>query len=256
MKKEIIANWKMNLSVQESVALAKDVARDSHVLSARKSEAILCPSYPALPAVQKVLADTSLTMGAQDIFWEQKGSYTGEVSGEMLRDVGCSYVIIGHSERRNMLGETGEMVQKKLRAAIEARLIPILCVGERFEERQNGLKDHVITEQVRSALKGIDLRSVSKLLIAYEPVWVIGSGQAVEPQEAEYTSEVIQQITVDIYQDVASKSKVTVLYGGSVDEHNVVSFVEQSSVGGVLIGGASLSSDSFSAIIQAVEQHV
>jgi len=250
MHKTLVANWKMNLSIQESINLAKQLAQDQDVASF-KHTMVLCPSFPALIPVGQALANTKIALGAQDMFWEENGSYTGEVSATTLKEVGCTHTIIGHSERRNIVGETNAMVHKKVMAAITAGITPILCVGEKFQERQDGLKDHVIAEQVKSALDGCDLSLVKKIIIAYEPVWVIGSGQAVEPQEAQYTSEVIHQVVTDLCVDESVHSLTEVLYGGSVDADNIQSFLTQQDVDGVLVGGASLKLDSFSAMIQA-----
>jgi len=250
MPKTIIANWKMSLSLKESVDLAKKLSRDLRSITGHA--VVLCPSFPALLPVGQVLAGSKIALGAQDMFWETHGAYTGEVAAGMLQEVGCTHVIIGHSERRNIAGETDAMVRKKVAAAIAAGLTPILCVGEKFQERQEGLKDHVIAKQVRSALEGIAISSAAKLYIAYEPVWVIGSGQAVEPEEAQYTAEVIRQVAVDLFTEYNSASAIRVLYGGSVDAANITSFLRQPDVHGVLVGGASLKAETFSSMIQAL----
>lgn len=267
MNKEsiIIANWKMSLNIQESVDLVQAISK-KQAGAKSQTEIVLCPSFTALQAVSNALRPKSASdldsniaakfgtkLGAQDVFWEEKGAYTGEVSCLMLRELGCEYVIIGHSERRGYLNETEEMVHKKVRAALNLGLIPIICVGEKFEERQNSRKDQVVANQVASALEGILLPSAKRIIIAYEPVWVIGSGQAVEPKEAEYTNKIIKNILLEFYEaDLVAKVFKTI-YGGSIDSGNVAEFVGQENVDGVLVGGASLKAEEFLEIVKKVE---
>lgn len=232
--KIIIANWKMKLNVAESVALAEDI-RDSaeHI---KEKDIVLCPSFLAIHDVAKVLEKSKLILGAQDTFYEEEGAYTGEVSADNLKALGCTYVIVGHSERR-ALGETDEVVNKKVKASLMAGLIPIICVGEKLSERQANETEQVLARQVSTALQGIKDQSV---IIAYEPVWSIstsGSGQVITSQQANEQIEVIRQnIPTEI-------KNFKIIYGGSVTSDNVAEFISDFS--GALVGGASLQAKTF-----------
>lgn len=243
----IIANWKMKLGPAESVALAKKIAK-----SAKKSngaQVVLCPGFTELAAVGEAIKGSGVALGAQDCFWEESGAFTGEVSPKTLKEYGVEYVIIGHSERREHLAETDKMVHRKVRMLLSLGLVPVICVGETFDERQEGQKEVVIIREVEAALSGIWLNKMDRVVIAYEPIWVIGSGQAVLPEEAEHTHQVIQQALYDLLPDAAVREHVRIIYGGSVDPNNVAQFVAEPTIGGVLVGGASLDSSVFSALI-------
>lgn len=246
MKKNklVIANWKMKLGLSESVKLALFYKR----IKIKNSELVVCPSMPYIKQVAEVLPKTIL-LGSQDCFWENSGAFTGEVSPLQLKELGCSYVILGHSERRTYLGETNEMVHKKTKAVLEANMVPVICVGETFEERQKGNQDYTLIQQVTQSLEGLELKKEHSLVVAYEPVWVIGTGQAIEPKQAELAHQIIWQTLFDIFGSSAEE-KFRVIYGGSVDENNVADFLSLQDTSGVLIGGASLKPDQFSAIIQ------
>jgi len=245
----IIANWKMSLSLEESVTLVKAI--DERIEKLKESELVICPSFVFLDRIGQFLSNkkSKRKLGAQDIFWEEKGAYTGEISGKMLKEVGCEYVIIGHSERRGYLNETDEMVHQKVKTALDERLIPIICVGESFRERRSGQKDYVVIKQVNYALKGIEVVGSQKIIIAYEPVWVIGSGQAVKPEEAEYTHQVIRQALLDLYSPDLIEKNFRIIYGGSVDGKNIKSFLQREMVDGVLVGGASIKVETFIALV-------
>lgn len=249
-KKIIIANWKMNLSVEESCSLAHAIFAGAAEFFT-KTEIVLCPSFEALAIVSKELDDSKIFLGSQDCFWEDKGAFTGEVSPKFLHEMGVKYVILGHSERRQFLNETNAQINKKIRNALKYNLIPILCVGETFEERQEGHKDFVIMKQLEECLEGIKLLENDQLLVAYEPVWVIGSGQAVLPEEAEHTSQVIQQALLDLFGSEAKAQKTAVIYGGSVNENNLKSFLDSLSISGVLVGAASLDAKRFLSLIKS-----
>ncbi len=242
----LVANWKMNLSVKESVVLSKNLC-EAYIKNKfqERLSLVLCPTFPALSGVAEVIKKKNVSLGAQDVFWKTQGPYTGEVSPRVLVEIGVEYVIIGHSERRQFLKETDAMIQQKLLASLSEGLKPILCVGETFAERQSGQKDLVIARQVSSALNGVVLTPESHLIIAYEPVWVIGSGQAVEPREASETALVIYQTMLDFFSPKALKSQVSIIYGGSVDPTNIHYFVGQGLLSGVLVGGASLEDKRF-----------
>ncbi len=244
----IIANWKMNLSLAESKQLANSLRN----IDQGKNELVICPSFISLVTVGEILKKGKIKLGAQDCFWEAKGFYTGEISLENLKEIGCEFVIVGHSERRKYLKETDEMVHQKTKAALASGLIPIICVGETFEQRQQGAKDYILIQQTTRALEGVKIDVNQRIIIAYEPVWVIGSGQAISPQEAAEANQVIRQILLDLFPAKFVKDNILIIYGGSVDHKNVSSFIRQESIDGVLVGGASLKADTFLNLVSEV----
>lgn len=245
----IIANWKMKLSPEESLGLAKKVAKAS--AKYKNADVALCPAFTELAAVADIIKNTALKLGAQDCFWENAGAFTGEVSPIALKSYGAQYVIIGHSERRQNLAESAAMTQKKLRAALTAGLTPVLCVGESFSERQEGQKEVVLIRELTEAFNGVWFNKLDRLVVAYEPVWVIGSGQAVEPDEAEHTSLVIKHTLYDLLPQAVVDEQTRIIYGGSVDPENAGEFLRQPTVGGVLVGTACLDATVFSALVAA-----
>jgi triosephosphate isomerase (TIM) len=246
----IIANWKMNLRIPERKKLVKEII--SGLKKIDKAEVVLCPSFISLQEVGDLIRKTPLKLGAQDVFWEAKGAYTGEISPLMLEEMNCEYVIVGHSERRKYLNETDEMVHRKLQAALLEKLTPVLCVGETFEERQDGAKDYVIIRQMNSALDGLVLNNDQQVVIAYEPVWVIGSGQAVQPSEAGQVYQLIRQTLLDLFPLEQARNNFRIIYGGSVDASNVKPFLTEASMDGVLVGGASLKAEEFIKIVKSL----
>lgn len=244
----IIANWKMKLGLAESVALTKEIKKEAEL----KAEIVICPSFVNLLAVGEILKKSSIRLGGQDCFWEASGAFTGEVSALQLREIGCEFVILGHSERRQYLAETDEMVHQKVKAALSAGLIPIICVGETFEQRQDGAKDYILIQQTTKALEGVSVGQNQRVIVAYEPVWVIGSGQAVAPSEAAAAHQVIYQSLFDLFPSFLVKNNFSVIYGGSVDASNVAEFINLENTAGVLVGGAALKAKDFLAIIQGV----
>jgi len=246
-KTYIIANWKMNLMPDQALKQAKAITK---IYSKKKTntELVICPSFTEIAAIAKIV-QPNIEIGAQDVFWENKGSYTSNISAEMLKYYGCQYVIIGHSERRQYLDETDEIVNSKVKIALSAGLTPILCIGETFAERQEGKKESVLFDQLSAGLKDVWLKKGDKLLIAYEPVWVIGSGQAVDPDEAEMTHATIKRSLLEFMPAGIVADNIAVLYGGSVNGMNVKSFLDKLSIDGVLVGGASLDIDKFEPII-------
>ncbi len=234
-----IANWKMKLNVKESIALAEKL-RDQFTFSS-SAEVVVCPSFPVLSAVREVIAGSEIKLGAQNTAWLLQGSLTGEVSPLMLKELGVKYVITGHSERRQYLAENDEMINKKIEQALLNDLIPILCVGETAEERDAGRTEVVVKKQLTSALAGLTMRG--KLLVAYEPVWAIGTGKTVGVDEVEKMVDFIYRQLPDW--------PLWVLYGGSVDAKNIASFANSNKIHGVLVGGASLSAEEFIKIIKA-----
>lgn len=216
---------------------------------AEQVEVVLCPVYTCLERLGGQLAGTGLKLGAQNMFWEEKGAYTGEVSAVMLKDVGCSHVIIGHSERRQILGETDVVINWKVKAALDAGLIPILCVGETLQERENNLALERVQEQLTRALKDISL-SGRGLVIAYEPVWAIGTGVNASPDDAQEMIAFIRGCIAKLYSRELAES-IQILYGGSVKDENIAEFLAEEDVDGALVGGASLLAESFARIVRS-----
>lgn len=227
----LVANWKMKLGVGESEKLAKDVVRGLKSSRDHGRAVILCPSFPALDRVADVLRNTNIAIGAQDVFWQTSGAYTGEVSARELKELGCRFVIIGHSERR-ALGEADADVHKKTRAALTAGLTPILCVGEPIAVRRAGRQASYVRQQLAAALKGLRR---SRVIIAYEPIWAIGSGKADNPESIARMARVIH----------ATVGAMPVLYGGSVSASNARDFLHTPGIQGALVGGASLHTAEF-----------
>jgi len=259
MKPIIVANWKMQFTPKEAEKTTTEILEllAKEKIDPQKIEIIICPSFAALPQAAQLLKNKGIKLGAQDCFWEERGTFTGEVSPLELKELGVDYVILGHSERRENLKETNEMIHKKIRAALNVKLIPILCVGETFDERQKGIKDYTIMNQVTCAFEGTRIKSGDRLIIAYEPVWVIGSGQAVAPEEARYTNQVIKQRMIDLIGFSLTKEAAFFIYGGSVDGNNIKNFMQCGIDGilcgaGVLVGGASLKADQFVSLIKKI----
>jgi len=244
----VAANWKMHMTIAQAVRLIDEV-KDALGKFAG-AEVVICPPATALAAVGRALAGTGLFLGGQTMHWEPRGAYTGEVSGPMLVDVGCRFVILGHSERRLYFGETNEAVGRKVRAAFEYGLIPIVCVGERLEERQAGRTDAVVASQVRAAIREVPGGALQRLVIAYEPVWAIGTGHTATGAEANRVAGAIRG-TLAESGGAGAASAVRILYGGSVKPDNILEFLEQPEIDGALVGGASLDALAFAAIVRA-----
>ncbi len=244
----VAGNWKMHLTVAQALQLVAEVKAALRGVSG--AEVVFCPPATSLWAVGQTLSGTPWFLGGQTMHWEPKGAYTGEVSAEMLSDAGCRYVILGHSERRELFGETDEAVGRKVRTALQHGLIPIVCVGERLAERQAGAADAVIVRQVSAAVAGMAAEHVRRLVLAYEPVWAIGTGHTATGAEANRVAGVIRS-TLATAGDVGAASAVQILYGGSVKPDNIREFVDQSDIDGALVGGASLDANAFAAIVRA-----
>jgi len=247
MKKLIVANWKMNLGFRESFTLAaayKKTFKRYSLDSARdkNNEVVVCPSFFALSEVADVLESSEIFWGAQDVSWELKGAYTGEVSAVSLQELGCRYVIIGHSERRQYQGESCRQVNLKARALLDIGLTPIICVGESWEKRQAGTSEAFVSGQVKRALAGLKLKPMQDLVIAYEPIWAIGTGKAIKPRDAELMHAVVRKTVLKI---LGSETRLRVIYGGSVDERNAPELLGLPDIDGLLVGGASLKPDLF-----------
>ena len=234
----------MNLNFAETLSLAKKFKEK--FAGFNQGEVAICPSALALSEVAKILKDSKVFLGAQNAFWEEAGAYTGEVSPEMLAEIGCRYVIIGHSERRKYLSENYEIINKKVRAVVEnEKLIPIVCIGESWEERKTDRRDFVLVEQLEQALSGIEVFGNQQIIIAYEPIWAIGTGTAIEPAEAEYAHKIIKLALNDIFGMQVVSKNFSVIYGGSINSKNVKSFSKLEGMDGLLVGGASLKVEEF-----------
>jgi len=240
-------NWKMNLLSADALALARAVAEAAQ--SAPAVETAVFPPFPYLSAVRAALP-ASLRLGAQDCSPETQGAYTGQVSAPMLRDIGCSAVLIGHSERRHGLGETDALLSKKLMRALESSLIPVLCVGETLAERESGRANAIIDAQLRGSLAGHAETALSSLVIAYEPVWAIGTGRTATPEDAAAAHRAVRQTLTDMY-SVRFSEQTRVVYGGSVNARNAAELFAREEIDGGLVGGASLVATDFAAILAA-----
>jgi triosephosphate isomerase len=250
MRKPFIAgNWKMNTDAHGAVNLASGLAgrlKDIHTV-----DMAVCPPFVYLGAVAKALNFSNIALGAQDIYFEPNGAYTGEISCAMLKDVGCTYVIIGHSERRHIIGETDKLINKKISAAISGGLLPIFCVGELLEERQAGKTEAVVTRQIKAGLAGLHSDKVLAVTIAYEPVWAIGTGVTATAEQAQEVHAMIRQLLADMY-DESVADEIRIQYGGSAKPANTAELMACGDVDGLLVGGASLKADDFAAMIKTV----
>lgn len=251
MRKPFIAgNWKLNKTNAEAVTLVTELKRElSEVDSV---EMAVCPIYIALPDVIDALKESNIGVGAQNIYWEDSGAFTGEVSGPVLKNIGVQYVIIGHSERRQYFGETDETVNKRLGAALKHGLVPIVCVGETLEEREADKTFDVIKTQIKGALNGYGSEDLSTLVIAYEPVWAIGTGKTATPDQAQEVHQFIRGLITELYDESFAQS-VRIQYGGSVKPENITELISQADIDGALVGGASLKTESFAGIIKGCQ---
>ncbi|MFC1930765.1 triose-phosphate isomerase [Chloroflexota bacterium] len=239
----IAGNWKMNTTVSEAMELVRAMLNELDKIN--NVEKVLCPPFVSLSSVGELIKGSSVKLGAQNLYFMEKGAYTGEISPLMLADL-CEYVIIGHSERRQYFDETGEIVNKKIAVALKAGLKPVLCIGERLEENEAGKTKEVIIEQMGSSLTGID--SVNSLVIAYEPVWAIGTGKAATGEQANEVISLIRRNLARLYDDSTAQG-MRILYGGSVNAANTAEFIKQPEIDGALVGGASLKAPEFLSIV-------
>ncbi len=252
-KKFIAGNWKMNLDRAGAVALAGGLKdKFSQIQAINEVDVVVCPPFVYLWAVAQALAGSYIEVGAQDVYFEPKGAFTGEISVEMLKDTGCQYVIVGHSERRHVIGESDELINKKLRAVLAGGLQAILCIGELLAEREANETEKVIERQLRGGLAQVEKQDMSRVTIAYEPVWAIGTGKVATPDQAQQAHAYSRGIIAGLFDDSVS-SAVRIQYGGSVKPDNMAEQLRQPDVDGALVGGASLKIDDFMSIIEAGE---
>ena len=247
----IVGNWKMNKTIEEAVNLVREMRPELNEVQG--VDKVLCPPFPALAAVKELLKPTTIKLGAQNMYWEEKGAYTGEISPLMLQEL-CQYIILGHSERRQYFGETDDGVNKKIKAAFAHNLIPIVCVGENLAQNEAGQTQAVVGGQLRGCLAGLSLEQVRELIIAYEPIWAIGTGRPATGAGANAViGQTIRGTISDLY-DEATAQAVRVQYGGSVNPKNIAEFMSQVEIDGALVGGASLKAADFVEIVRISAQ--
>ncbi len=247
----IAGNWKMNMTPSEAKAFVGRLYEK--VKGKRSCDVVVCVPAIDIPAVVKVLAGTSVKVGAQNVHFEKSGAYTGEISADMLVDAGVKYVVIGHSERRQYFGETDETVNKRTKAALAAGLNAIVCVGEQLWEREAGITAEVVSRQVKLALSGISTEQMENVIIAYEPVWAIGTGKTATADQADEVCGLIRSVIAGLYSKAVARQAI-IQYGGSMNATNAAELLEKDNIDGGLIGGASLKEDAFATIVEAAQQ--
>ncbi|MCH8171421.1 MAG: triose-phosphate isomerase [Bacteroidetes bacterium] len=250
MRRRIIAgNWKMHNNLSESQNLVTKLVNELNNQNINR-EVIICPPFTSLTEVSNLLDGTKIELGAQNMHFEDKGAFTGEISADMLKSVGCKYVILGHSERRTIFGESDEIINKKIKQALNAGLIPIFCMGETLEQREDGITNDVINNQVSEGIKELSEEDVNKIIIAYEPIWAIGTGKTATPEQAQEVHKFIRSLLRENFSENTSQN-IPILYGGSVKPNNAEDILAKEDIDGALVGGACLDTDSFVSIIKA-----
>lgn len=239
----------MHKTITQSIELANGLKRELFNLDSQKIDVVICPVFTTLSEVSEIISNSSIQLGAQDLHWQDEGAFTGEVSPVMLKDAGCKFVIIGHSERRQYFGETNETVNKKIKAALKHGLNPIVCVGETLSEREGGKTFKILDDHIQNGLKDLTEEEVVNIIIAYEPVWAIGTGKTATPQQAEEAQNYIRNLLIKLYNKDISEG-IRIQYGGSVKPENIIELMQQSDVDGALVGGASLTVESFAQIVK------
>ena len=253
MRTPIMAgNWKMHKTISEAVALAQGIKEATSTTSA--AEIVICPPFLAISAVADAVANSQVNLGAQNMHWEAQGAFTGEVSPAMLSGL-CQYVILGHSERRQYFAETDTAVNQKTMAAFAHGLTPIICVGENLEQNERGETAYIVGGQVKAALEGLSAEQAGQAIIAYEPIWAIGTGLAAEPEAVDQIIARSIRGSVEAMLGLETSQAVRVQYGGSVKPDNIDSFMAQPNIDGALVGGASLTADSFAALVESAARH-
>jgi len=238
----IAGNWKMYKTIPEAVELVKALKEASS--EQIEAELVVIPPMTALSEVKKAIEGSQIKLGAQNMFWEDEGAFTGEVSAPMLKDAGCEYAVIGHSERRQYFGETDDTVNKKIKAALAHDLIPIMCIGESLDEREKGKTIEKVEDQINAGLEGLGKDEISRLIIAYEPIWAIGTGLTATPSQAEEVHIFIREKLAEKYGNETASCAI-ILYGGSVKPASTYELLKEKNINGALVGGASLEADSF-----------
>ncbi len=250
MRKLFVAgNWKMNLDGQQCRELAD--ALKKQIGDVEQVRTAVCPPFVYIPPVVDALQGSKVGVGGQNMYVEADGAYTGEISGPMLLDIGCRYVILGHSERRHILGESDDFINQKVHKALQCGLEPILCLGEKLEQREAGEMEKVVAGQLKDGLKDVSPEQVSKVTLAYEPVWAIGTGETATPDQAEEAHAYLRSVLADLYGDEVAENTI-IQYGGSIKPHNAADLMNMPNVDGGLVGGASLSAETFVPIVQSV----
>ncbi len=249
MRRPFVAgNWKMNKGPKDAAALAVEIV--AAIKGVDTVDVAVAPVAISLAAVNAIVANTNLGMSAQNMFYEENGAYTGELSPLMLEEIGCTYTILGHSERRQIFGEDDELINRKARAAISHGILPIVCCGETLEERESGSTNDKVAFQVKAALSGIRIEDAFKVTVAYEPIWAIGTGRTASPEQAQEVHAMIRNLLGDIFTAEAA-DKIRIQYGGSVKPANISDLIAKADIDGALVGGASLKAESFAAIVKA-----
>lgn len=248
----VLANWKMNLSLNEAEALATELKRRA-VRLANIVQIVLLPTYTALERVRLIIRSSAIELGAQDVFWAERGNYTGEVSASQLLELGCRWALIGHSERRSFLNENSELIDRKTAAAVQRGLTPVVCVGETRDQRNQSVQDLVVADQVKSAFRYVRPPfRYQRIVVAYEPVWSIYPGQPCAPADAEAMAQVIRQALIDMYDVRIVTENFSIVYGGSVDAGNVRDYVNENRFDGALVGNATLNASIFLQLLEAL----
>ena len=250
-RKLIAGNWKMNNTNKEGLELVsklKDLVKDC-----KDRDIMIAPSFTCLSDIHNAISGSNIKLGAQNLYFEEKGAFTGQVSADMLLSTGCEYVIIGHSECRDIFGETDELINKKVKRALEKKLIPVLCIGEHLEEREKGITADIVSNQTKKGFEGISEQDALKVVIAYEPVWAIGTGKTATPQDADDVHKSIRETLKSIYNENVAEN-VIILYGGSVNENNADELLNMPNIDGALVGGASLVADKFARIVNFIQK--
>ena len=242
----IAGNWKMHTTAREAKQLAASVVKAANSVSDR--DVMIAPPFTALTAVSSILAGTGVILGAQNVHWEEQGAFTGEISPPMLKELGCGMAIIGHSERRHVFGETDSMINKRIKGAMQFGLIPVFCIGETLEQREAGQTLKVLGEQVQAGLAAVDVTDGSRIVVAYEPVWAIGTGKTASESQAQEAHSFIRNLLENIYEKNIA-AQIRILYGGSVKPENVDILMQQDDIDGALVGGAALKAEMFERII-------
>ncbi len=251
MRQKVIAgNWKMNKDLSESVHLISELKNDL-INKKINAKIIICPPFTSLETVSALLKNSEIELGAQNMHYEENGALTGEISAKMIISSGCKYVILGHSERRTIFGESNETINKKIKQALTNNLMPIFCIGETLEERESNITNDVVEKQIRDGLEGISEADFANIIIAYEPVWAIGTGKTATPEQAQEVHSFIRNLISQIYSSQAADNLI-IQYGGSVKPGNASELLNQNDIDGALVGGACLDSGSFTGIIKSV----